>query len=321
MSSLANGKGTLKTSLGKPRSSSGIKYAASIHSSPGGIPDAFASAVKRLEAAMGMSVWLLVQQDGTTDFDEIGPRLSHSFFKARKEIVKSDPIALVIHSSGGIAHCAYRIARILQAERTHFVAVVPRRAKSAATLLALGAREIVMGPHAELGPLDAQLMDHDREQVTSALDEVKALDFLHASSLEAVDQLVLALLVRTGKKLETILPAALNFVAETNKPLLEKIDVVHFTQMSRILKEAEEYAVRLLNRNYNPDQAKKIATTLVESYPTHSFMIDFDEARSIGLKVREAKNDVASALDDLISKIDGTTAIGTLIEVKDQDEI
>lgn len=270
---------------------------------------------------MGMSVWLLVQQDGTTDFDEIGPRLSHSFFKARKEIVKSDPIALVIHSSGGIAHCAYRIARILQAERTHFVAVVPRRAKSAATLLALGAREIVMGPHAELGPLDAQLMDHDREQVTSALDEVKALDFLHASSLEAVDQLVLALLVRTGKKLETILPAALNFVAETNKPLLEKIDVVHFTQMSRILKEAEEYAVRLLNRNYNPDQAKKIATTLVESYPTHSFMIDFDEARSIGLKVREAKNDVASALDDLISKIDGTTAIGTLIEVKDQDEI
>jgi len=47
---------------------------------------------------------------------------------------------------------------------------VPRYAKSAATLLALGADRILLGKFAEIGPLDAQFDDPEREYRLSALD-------------------------------------------------------------------------------------------------------------------------------------------------------
>src|SRR6185312_469162 len=53
------------------------------------------------------------------------------------------------------------------------VVVVPEMAKSAATILALGAGEIVMGPTSDLGPIDPQLYLDERGFV-SAKDVLQA---------------------------------------------------------------------------------------------------------------------------------------------------
>ena len=67
----------------------------------------------------------------------------------------SKPILLHIHSYGGRIEPAYLISKTLKRiSADKFVAVVPRRAKSAATLIALGADEIHMGMMSELGPID-----------------------------------------------------------------------------------------------------------------------------------------------------------------------
>jgi hypothetical protein len=295
-----------------------VQYRASIYQSSGkNLPPPFCSAILELEALLEMPVWFLVQQPANADseFNAIGPTLAERFFQARKQISSDGPVALVIHSLGGYAFAAYGIARQFQLDTAGLTVIVPRHAKSAATLLALGGKEIIFGPHAELGPLDAQMFDPDREHWTSALDEVKALDRLHASAQEAVDQLVIALLARTQKKIDNILPAALSFVAETVKPLVAKIDTIHLTMMSRILKEAEEYAKRLLCRNYRSQNAEKIATTLVEEYPTHSFKIDVEEATRMGINARQANGEVADAIDHLIDNLENITAIGRLEKV------
>lgn len=295
-----------------------VQYRASIHQSTGKVlPSEFCNAILELEDLLEMPVWFLVQQPANADseFNAIGSTLAERFFQVRKQIASDGPVALVIHSMGGHAFAAYGIARQFQLDTAGLTVIVPRRAKSAATLLALGGKEIIFGPHAELGPLDAQLFDPDREHWTSALDEVKALDRLHASAQEAVDQLVIALLARTQKKIDNILPAALSFVAETVKPLVSKIDTIHLTMMSRILKEAEEYAKRLLYRNYRWQNADKIATTLVEEYPTHSFKIDYEETAKMGINARQANGAVADAIDRLIENIEDITAIGRLEKV------
>jgi hypothetical protein len=68
-------------------------------------------------------------------------------------------LALIISSPGGDGLGAERIIRICRSySRTgRFTAIVPAKAKSAATLICLGAESIVMGPTSELGPVDPQV--------------------------------------------------------------------------------------------------------------------------------------------------------------------
>src|SRR5262245_22270124 len=68
-----------------------------------------------------------------------------------------------IESPGGDANISYKIFLELQARCKKWRAVIPDYAKSAATLLAIGAEEIHMAPSAEIGPLDAQIDHPDRE--------------------------------------------------------------------------------------------------------------------------------------------------------------
>lgn len=200
-----------------------------------------------------------------------------------------------------------------------FSAVVPRHAKSAATLLTLGADEIVFNRHAELGPLDVQIFDPDREEWLSGLDEVQTLERLHASAMATFDRMMLMLLDRTHKKAKSLMPLAIRFSTQLMEPMLQGIDVVRFTQMSRLLKVAEEYGRRLLEQGYGED-GQNIANYLVEKYPEHGFPIYSDELRKIGLKVADVSDDVIDTLERITQYLPNLNAIGRIVEVKGENE-
>ena len=65
---------------------------------------------------------------------------------------------LILTTNGGLANSAFQIARLLQTTSAKFNLFVPRRCKSAGTLLALGAGQLYMSEISELGPLDVQLL-------------------------------------------------------------------------------------------------------------------------------------------------------------------
>jgi hypothetical protein len=70
----------------------------------------------------------------------------------------SKGLCLIINSPGGDALGAERMVKVCRAySRDDFVVMVPNSAKSAATMVALGARRILMPPTAELGPIDPQV--------------------------------------------------------------------------------------------------------------------------------------------------------------------
>ena len=278
------------------------------------LPDEFSGLVRQLEASLNMRVFLLIQ-NGSSDFGNISHRLWHSFFERRYIFERDKPIAVLIESPGGIAQVAFRMASLIRKTCGSFTAVVPQYAKSAATLFSLGAREIMIGEHGELGPLDAQIFDPDREGRVSALDEVQSIERLHAAALEAVDQSMIAWVRRSGKKLDTLLPTACTFVTDMMRQLFEKIDTVHYTQTARDLKEAEEYAVRLLKPQHHDDEAKSIARHLVEKYPEHGFVIDAREATELGLNIVAPTPDQSRIIDALMPYMDTLTVVGYLEEV------
>ena len=92
-------------------------------------------------------------------------------------IYDADPdenMHLMLVSPGGDGEAAVRLARSMQARCKELTVIVPTEAKSAATLLALGAHHIVMAPFSDLGPVDPQLWDG--ENLVAAKDLVAAVD-------------------------------------------------------------------------------------------------------------------------------------------------
>jgi ClpP class serine protease len=75
--------------------------------------------------------------------------------------VRRKNVILILGTYGGSPDAAYRIARGLQENYSRFTVLLAGRCKSAGTLLIVGAHEIVMTPHAELGPLDVQVGKKD----------------------------------------------------------------------------------------------------------------------------------------------------------------
>src|SRR5258708_3440404 len=82
-------------------------------------------------------------------------------------------ILLITHSPGGQVEPAYLISKTLKRIAANpFAVAVPRRAKSAATLLALGADQIHMGMISQLGPIDPQVQGLPALALGNALNHV-----------------------------------------------------------------------------------------------------------------------------------------------------
>jgi ClpP class serine protease len=68
-------------------------------------------------------------------------------------------IDFILHTPGGLYLAATQIARALKDHKGKVTIFVPHYAMSGGTLIALAADEIVMSPHAVLGPIDPQIDD------------------------------------------------------------------------------------------------------------------------------------------------------------------
>ena len=109
----------------------------------------------------------LAQKHGLGDYtvlylldgqDELSSWHSNRLYKAASAAQKQKPILLILYSLGGSIEAGYLISKTCKRlSNGKFVVAVPRKAKSAATLLSLGADEIHMGLMSELGPIDPQI--------------------------------------------------------------------------------------------------------------------------------------------------------------------
>jgi ClpP class serine protease len=100
----------------------------------------------------------------------IGIDDSEAVLRAIRLTPPDQPIDLVLHTPGGLVLAAEQIALALL-ERTGKVTVfVPHYAMSGGTLLALTADEIVMDPHAVLGPVDPQIGDMPAGSIVKLLE-------------------------------------------------------------------------------------------------------------------------------------------------------
>jgi hypothetical protein len=204
-----------------------------------------------------------------------------AFYELLEKIGHQEKIYLFIKSSGGNGQASLRLVNLLRQYCREVVALVPLECASAATMIALGANEIHMGPMAYLTPVDTSLthslspIDRDNDRVSVSLDELTRV-------------------VRLWQ--------AQNGEAREN-PYQELFQHVHPLVIGAV-DRAESLSImlckELLSYHIEDDQIQdRIAGALNAKYPSHGYPILFEEARRIGLKVSHLSPEINSLLLEL----------------------
>lgn len=206
-----------------------------------------------------------------------------SKMKSKKNVI------LFLCTFGGSPDVAYRIASCLQDNYENFSINIHGYCKSAGTLIALGANEIVMSDSGELGPLDVQLAKED-ELIgsNSGLNINETLDKLNEKSLESLEKYFIPIIEKSGGRIstKTAIQIASNLVIGLYGKIYEHIDPFQFGEINRALKIAIDYGKKLNQRFDNlQDATLKRLTT---DYSNHGFVIDRKEAKILFKNVRDA---------------------------------
>jgi|SRR6266851_3025276 hypothetical protein len=181
-------------------------------------------------------------------------------------VTPGSSIDLMLHTFGGDVDAAEKFISMLRAAvpaTGTLRVIVPDAAKSAGTLMALGANEIVMSDTSELGTIDPQFVLKDskgNDMVHSVLNYLDAYERVATDLRQAPDDPV-------------------------HKVLITGFDPTVLRKFEAVRDRAKTLAENLLKRgglNYT-----RIASELMDTrrFPSHSQMIGYETAKEIGLNI------------------------------------
>lgn len=180
---------------------------------------------------------------------------------------------VLLSSPGGDGETALRMIRVMQSHCSRLTFIVPDMAKSAATILCLGADRILMGPAGDLGPIDPQ-MRFPTGAMASAKEIVAAIDEAERRVNDNPNSFPL---------FSSLLSDVNMFMVEQARSALSRSESLMKEALaslpSRTAQETEELAARL-------------KAPLIEDPSSHSAVVSADDALRLGLPVERA--DVAS---------------------------
>jgi Serine dehydrogenase proteinase len=191
-----------------------------------------------------------------------------------RSLGKIDRLSLFIKSDGGHGQTSLRMVNLLRQFVARLTALVPLECASAATMLALGADKILMGPLAHLSAVDTSLthdlspIDRDNDRVSVSQDE------LHR---------VVRLWQKQARK-------------EASNPYESLFAHVHPLVIGAVDRSSAlsiKLCVEILSYHLKDvKKAKRISHILNSGYPSHNYPITLREAHRIGLNAQPLDEDI-----------------------------
>ncbi len=172
---------------------------------------------------------------------------SEAIIRAIRTTPPEQPIALILHTPGGLVLAASQIAMALRSHPAKKIVIVPHYAMSGGTLIALAADEILLDRHAVLGPLDPQLPTSKGTFPAPSLIKIAKIK---------------------GEK--------------ASDEILIYADIAE-----KALREMQDFIKKILKGRMPNEKAEEIAKKLTEGYYTHDYPITFEEAKELGLPVKD----------------------------------
>lgn len=192
-----------------------------------------------------------------------------------------ETIYLFIKSNGGSGQVSLRMVNLLRQHCKNLVALIPLECASAATMIALGANQILMGPTAYLTAVDTSLnhalspVDRDNDRVSVSLDELnRVIRLWRAEQADSTENPYKSLFAYVH-------------------PLV--IGAVDRAESLSIMLCRELLAYHIVD----DEKANEIAATLNSKYPSHGYPILLNEAKKIGLNAGALPPEVNALLLEL----------------------
>jgi hypothetical protein len=203
-----------------------------------------------------------------------------ALYKQLNRIGHQPEIYLFLKSDGGNGTASLRFVSLLHQYCDRLIVLVPLECSSAATMIALGAHEIHMGPMAYLSAVDTALthdlspIDRDNDRVAVSLDELNR---------------VVRLWEGQNKK--------------NGNPYRYLFEHVHPLVIGAV-DRAESLSIMLCQQILShhmddKDRAREISEMLNSKYPSHGYPILLKEALELGLNGQPMDADVHQHLLDL----------------------
>jgi ClpP class serine protease len=193
-------------------------------------------------------------------------------------------LCLILDTPGGDAISAERIVRICNVySGNNYEVLIARRAKSAGTIIALGASKIIMGETSAIGRIDPQIIVKEQ-------DGDPTLFPAHVI-ITSYDELIEKIAISSYK--------------DAYLQLISKYDINQIEAVRRQFKLAEDIAVQCLKngmmKNLSEEEIKVKVAAFVTPIVTkaHSRDIFYEEAQKAGLNVELIRHD--SALWKIVS--------------------
>ena len=183
---------------------------------------------------------------------------------------------LFLCSNGGSGTVPWRLVSLFREFADSFCVLIPYRAYSAASLLALGADEIVMHPFAELGPIDPT--------VSNEFNPIDQSGRRQGISVEDVTAYIHFIKTTVGIRHEDELVKAVEILARKVHPLA-------LGNVERFLSQSRMIATKILRTHMTEETDAHKISEIVENLASklyfHGHPINRKEAgKDIGLKVK-----------------------------------
>lgn len=179
------------------------------------------------------------------------------------------PLHVLISSPGGDGETAIRMVRLMHAHCSDLTMIVPDMAKSAATILCLGANRILMGPAGDLGPIDPQMVLGGKsmasaKEIVAAVDEAEKRVNANPNSFPLFSSLLSDVNMLMVEQARSALDRSESLMREALSSL-----------PGRSAQDTDELACAL-------------KAPLIDEPASHSAVISADDAKGYGLPVEKA---------------------------------
>jgi hypothetical protein len=243
--------------------------------------------IKKIEAARKSKVICFLTGDRPGIEASIAEDVVRPMYEHLLRLGSVKQIDLFLYSRGGDVSVPWRIVNMIREMTEKFCVLVPYKAHSAATMICLGADEIVMGPKAELGPIDPTLNRTGGEGLQApnqiSVEDVSSYISFMREKANLTDQGAVAAVV--SQLANHVMPLTLGSVHRTNS---------HIRLVARKLLTAH------LER-MDESKMSAIVEALTEKMYSHGHAIGRKEASDLGLPVLKADEELSSILWNLHS--------------------
>lgn len=238
------------------------------------MPPLAREAIRELEQLRQSRVIVYVAEDQPPFPKGLEDEDVRAMYACLRQLGPTDRLALVLHTYGGRVNVSRRLYHLLRSYAPQIDVLVPYKARSAGTLLCLGARELVLTPLAELGPIDPYI--HAAGETAGmppviSAEDVRAFRALAEQwfGLDAPEQRLEVFKLLAGR----IFPTTLSAFFRADQ------------QVRAIAAELLSYQLP----EQAPETRARIIDQLVSGYHAHDYTIARAEAAALGLRVSPAR--------------------------------